>query len=1328
MRTMTRAFADSPFSRGALSLFLAIGVGPLIQQSEAATNTEAETIIEATGVQGGFVVHLLDDQAEPPFALTGDLRVNSSYQVQGWSRDEGLVAEARSSLQKSDSYGEVSVGFLRDDAGALPYIDNMVNLLVSSATDGLGVSEKEILRVLTPKGKAYLKQKDGSWKTLNKPRPTNIDDWTHYLHGPDGNAVAHDTAVDSPRHMQWVGSPKWSRHHDRMASMSALVSAAGRLFYIMDDGSRISIQLPAKWTLVGRDAFNGTVLWKRVIPNWHSHLWPLKSGPTQLARRLVAVEDNVFCTLGIEAAISQIDAATGKTIHEFKESKGAEEMIVADGILYCISLKGESELKDFLPVHNTGDQTRVRTEYRWNEEDRVVMAFDIETGKKLWHHVSRVAPLTLASDGGQLYYHDGDVVVAHEPRSGEIAWKSDRSGIKPDVTFNFGPKLAIHKDVVIFAGGDRVMHALDTKSGEELWNSPHARGGYQSPEDLLIQNDLVWSAALTSGKDDGVFTGRNYRTGEVESQFAPDVETYWFHHRCYIAKATDKFLMPSRTGIEFIDVENKTWDINHWVRGGCLYGVMPANGLTYAPSHNCACYPEAKLYGFNALNSPNNTTSDELIPEPFDRRLVQGTDFGNVPTGNNSKATNQWPTFRHDVARSGRTDHSVSPEVKQSWTADIGGNLSSVVIADGRLFVSQIDAHTVHSLDAETGEKVWSFTAGARVDSPPALYQGAAIFGSRDGWVYCVNAKTGALAWKFRASPNDRRMMAFEQIESLWPVHGNVLVQDEQVYVVSGRSTFLDGGLRMYRLNPSTGEVLGESIMDQNDPHTGEHLQTHIKTLQMPVGLPDILSYSGGYIYMRSQKFDLNGERLDIGPHSGDAAEQGGTQAGAEGHLFAPMSFLDDTWFHRSYWVYGRSFAGGHNGYYQAGKHTPSGRILVFGDDKVYGFGRKPEYLKWTTTMEHQLFSAPLESPDRPTSLTSADKRRGVPITSSIAFESSKNLNPKDKPISVSAWIKPEAEDGVIIARGGVADGYALILKAGQPAFLYRSDGKLVSVAAKKKITLNQWTHLTGVIGEDKSLRIYINGKPALQTAKAAQFIAKDPIQGMEIGIDDKSGVGNYKAGNAFKGLIDEVRLFHGELSAEEVAAHAADTDGNAPAANATLVLYTSFDDKTASDRSGMGNHGTLSNVKALSGGKVGGALQFAGNAGGTAPGRKPGGTKAPNTLVQFNWTEDIPLLARAMLLADKTLFVVGPPDLMDEEETFAKLTEGDEEVQKIIAEQDAALNGSQGGIIWAVDSDTGKRLSKLNIDSLPVWDGMAAAEEKLFLSTTDGKVICFGE
>jgi hypothetical protein len=68
------------------------------------------------------------------------------------------------------------------------------------------------------------------------------------------------------------------------------------------------------------------------------------------------------------------------------------------------------------------------------------------------------------------------------------------------------------------------------------------------------------------------------------------------------------------------------------------------------------------------------------------------------------------------------------------------------------------------------------------------------------------------MIWRYRAAPADLRMGAFEQIESVWPVHGSVLVRESQgghaeLWCVAGRSMFLDGGLRLLRLNPATGDA-----------------------------------------------------------------------------------------------------------------------------------------------------------------------------------------------------------------------------------------------------------------------------------------------------------------------------------------------------------------------------------------------------------------------------------------------------------------------------------------------------------------------------------------
>ena len=1256
----------------------------------------AARIFAETGVRGGFVVHLGSGDGR----LTAALRAGDGYRVHGLDRRSEQVDAARRRLRESGLQGTVSVDRLR--GSRLPYVDGMVNLIVA---DGLqGVDATELTRVLTPNGVAYVRDGE-TWKKTVKPRPSTIDDWTHYLHDAGGNAVAHDSVVGPPRHLQWIGSPRWSRHHDRMASMSALVSAGGRIFYVMDEGSRVSIQLPPKWMLIARDAYNGTVLWKREIPSWHSHLWPLKSGPTQLARRLVAVGDTVYVTLGFRAPLTALDAATGETLRTYEGSAATEEVICTGDTIFVLSNKGQSELASFRPVHNVGDQRRVANEFVWNGKPREVMAFSAKTAKLLWKRESRVSPLTLTSDGERLFYHDGTSVVCHAAKTGEPLWTSGKLGRRASFTMNFGPRIVVHGDLLLFAGGDRWMRAFTARDGKELWKAPHAKSGYQSPEDLLVVGDLVWSAPTTSTRDSGVYTGRDVRTGEVKVEFPPDVQTYWFHHRCYSAKATDRFLLPSRTGIEFVDVEKKSWQIHHWVRGGCLYGIMPSNGLVYAPPHDCACYPEAKLFGFNALAAAEARASVVTVDD--EERLEKGPAFGEAVSS--SPGPHDWPTYRHDRARSGFTRAPVSRKLRLSWSvkaAGLSGRLTSPVAAEGLVLVAAVDTHTLHALDQERGVERWRFTVGGRIDSPPTVSKGRVYFGSRDGSVYCLRARDGMLIWRFLAARADLRVMAFEDLESVWPVSGSVLVENGVVFLVAGRSNFLDGGLRFLKLDALTGRKLGEKVIDEKDPRTGENVQTKLQVLNMTAGLPDVLSSDGKWLYMRSQRFDYDGERLEHEPRSGKPAEQGSAQSGAGRHLFAPMGFLDDSWFHRAYWVYGRSFAGGHAGYYQAGKFAPSGRLLVFDDDKVYGYGRKPEYYRWTTTLEHQLFSttrAPVELPK--------GNRRGS-TTSMVSFEKSPILDPTGKAVSVEAWVKPGKPNGVILAHGGPAQGYALLLKGRKPSFLLRSEGNLYSVTAKRTLALGQWAHLVGIAKEDGKLRVYANGGLVAE-GKAKSLITSDPAQTLQIGVDAVTGVGNYKSPHGFTGTIDEVRVYHGELSEDEIRERVTDL-GRASARSATLVLECAFDDGDGKDGSGNRNHGEVSGTRDTKG-KIGNGLRFAGKA-----------SRSGGSFIKHDWTADMPVYVRAIVLAGDHLFVAGPADLIDDESSFQKLVEGDEKVLAHLARQDRVLAGKEGSKLWVVSAKTGEKVADYSLTGLPVWDGMAIAGERVFMAMTGGVLTCF--
>ena len=1289
--------------RGApwVSLFI-ITAAPVVAAEPV--DRQAAEILKVSGVRGGLVVHLGCGDGR----LTAALRGNDRYQVLGLDRDAGRVQDARENLLQRGLYGPVTIDHW---TGRVPLVDELVNLLVVDT--GVQVKRDELLRVLVPDGVALLRSATG-WTKLVKPRSDRIDEWTHYLHDASGNAVAHDELVGPPRHLQWLGSPRWSRHHDRMASMSALVSGSGRIFFIIDEGSRVSIQLPPRWKLVGRDAFNGTILWKRDITTWHSHLWPLKSGPTQLARRLVTAGGRVYATLGLKAPLSVLDGATGETIRELKDSQATEEILVDRGTVFALVNDGPAALDAFNPQLNVGDQARVGREFAWNRLPRRIVAWDAVSGRKRWQITGRVAPLSLAVGPKRLYYHDGDQIVAVSRDDGQVAWKA-AGPVRKKFTVNFGPRVVLYRDVVLFAGGDRTMRAIDSASGKLLWKAVHDQSAYQSPEDLLVAGGLVWSAPTTRTGDSGVFTGRDPRSGEIKKKFAPDVSTYWFHHRCHMAKATDRFLMPSRTGIEFVDHEDEHWDINHWVRGGCLYGVMPCNGLVYAPPHNCACYPEAKLSGLNVLAPASDSRS---VPKPpaDEARLTRGPAYESlegVETVDPDPA--DWATYRHDMGRSGATARAVAGELKPAWRTKLTGRLSTVVVADGRLYVAQIDQHTLHALDAETGKRLWRFTAGGRIDSPPSINGPRVLFGSADGSIHCLRAADGVHAWSFQAAPDNRRLMAFEQLESVWPLHGSVLVRDGVVSAVAGRSTFLDGGLRLLRLDARTGYKLSETILNERNPETGKNIQDRVQVLNMAVGLPDVLSASGDRVFMRSQEFDSEGNRLNLGPHSPQSPLQGSVQRGKTAHLFAPMGFLDGTFFHRSYWVYGRSFAGGHSGYYQAGKYTPSGRLLVTDGTSVYGFGRKPQYYRWTTTIEHQLFATGIEPPEEARSavdeqVARRNARRGT--TAMIRVAKSPSLNPKGQPLAVEAWVRADRPQGVVVARGGPTHGFALVFRGGRPRFVVRVDGKVASVSAKKR-AVGRWVHLAGTLTAEKELRLFIDGKRVAK-GKAPGLITADPIQAMEIGADDAGAVGTYRSPSGFTGIIDEVRVYHGSVTDAEIAAHHA-RPIQTETANAKLVFQCDFDDKTARDRSGNNNHGTIAGATAVAG-QRGGAMKFVGR-----PARVGG------SFVKHRWNVDLPLLVRAMVKAGPTLFVAGPPDLVDEEESFRLLVNREGTIAAKLARQDAALAGSEGGMLRAISASDGKTTAEMKLKSLPVWDGLVAARGRLYMATIDGSVVCLG-
>ncbi len=929
----------------------------------------AVDLAKSSGIQGGIIVHVgCGDGAE-----TANLMLDQRYLVHGLDASAANVAAARKTIMAAGLYGKVSVCTF--DGKTLPYTNDLINLLIDSTGT---VARAEVMRVLVPGGVAFI---DG--KKLVKPRSADIREWNHFLNGADNNAVTADKQVDIPRSIQWVSEPKWGRSHEEMASMSATVTANGRVFFIVDESPLASIRFLGKWSLVARDAFNGTLLWKKPIEQWNDHLRHFRSGPTHLPRRLVAVGDTVYVTEGLAGPVLAIDGATGEMIRQYKGTERTEEILVDNGVLYLVVGTSERDRR--------GGGLYERNEPK-PTDFRFITAIDAESGRQLWRkdfsNAEFVLPLSLTVKGPNVYYQNVAGVTCLNAADGEQKWQTPRTTPTRRMAFSSSTMVATDK-VLLCADRDTgktdldkpatgtiqwgvhgwseadfprkgkcTLRAYSVADGKELWSAP-ATEGYNSPVDVFVINGIVWVG--------NNFQGYDLMTGEPKAKInttAPKVGMP--HHRCYRNKASERFIFTGKSGIEVLSLDEKKWlSNNSWIRGTCQYGIMPANGFLYAPPDACACFLTVKTPGYFAA-APQRDPSGNM-PFPAKPVVEKGPAYGKISqTAIGMPQSTEWPMFRHDPARSGASATPIAPEMAKKWTTSIGGKLTQPIIADEKVFLASVDTHTVHALSAGDGTPIWQYTTGGRVDSSPTIYKGTVLVGSADGWLYCLRADDGALAWRFRAAPKDRLVSVYDQLESAWPVHGSVLVQNDTIYVTAGRSSYMDGGIVLYRINPATGEQLSRTMLYHLDPETGEQL-TEESRFNMDGTTSDVLIGDGDSVYLKYFAF---------GPDGKPAPE-------ANNHLFSITGLLVEKWFVRSYWIVGKGKPGaGWGNWAQAATSFPAGRILCFNDDKVYGYGRVEVA---SAAVGHKLdtyhlFSATREAPATPERKPGAKKPRRPPV------------------------------------------------------------------------------------------------------------------------------------------------------------------------------------------------------------------------------------------------------------------------------------------------------------------------------------------------------------
>jgi len=114
------------------------------------------------------------------------------------------------------------------------------------------------------------------------------------------------------------------------------------------------------------------------------------------------------------------------------------------------------------------------------------------------------------------------------------------------------------------------------------------------------------------------------------------------------------------------------------------------------------------------------------------------------------------------------------------------------------------------------------------------------------------------------------------------------------------------------------------------------------------------------------------------------------------------------------------------------------------------------------------------------------------------------------------------AQEGVIVAQGGSALGYALYLAEGPLHFIVRTRGGSATVSTTAPVT---GSHTAVASLNDKGvLSLALDGGPAAPQ-KTLRLIPNMPVDGLDVGSDEGGAVGPYAAPGKFAGKIDSVTI-----------------------------------------------------------------------------------------------------------------------------------------------------------------------------------------------------------
>ncbi|NRA37664.1 MAG: PQQ-binding-like beta-propeller repeat protein [Planctomycetes bacterium] len=492
-------------------------------------------------------------------------------------------------------------------------------------------------------------------------------------------------------------------------------------------------------------------------------------------------------------------------------------------------------------------------------EKQEIIARDLKTGKELW----RVAHSDFEASPTLFLAGVGEGVVAlsrHKPGSTQYSLRCDQ------------------------------IICLSLKNGKKLWQAD-GRGDAM----VLFKDGKMWYGNKSFDPQSGSELGLSPINSE--------------RHMCVPPVVVGNYAGTPRSP-QWTDLSKKTTVSASGLRGGCVQGIAVSDGRMYMAQNFCRCSP-GQLPGFLALGSGEPLNAQNFKAK---RTVVKGSGTADKKS---VMAEHAWPSFRGNKERSSAVTFDLGTKLSKKWqtvcAADSDAHpiaglwkdnlqeaLTALVINNDMVLVSARNHGTVYALNAKNGKVLWTAQCASRLDAPPSISHGLALVSSHDGWVYAFALSDGALVYKTMIAPQEKRMMSFASIESMWPVIGSPLIHGDNAYVLAGRSTDAAGGCTIVAFDIASGETKWAK--------------------QMAGGMSrcaDILQWRNDALYVQGRSINAETGLIAFAPKAKTANKIQSNLAG----------MLDDTWIY---------VGNRRSGSMPAGNLV--GDIVVWTDDMWFGY------------------------------------------------------------------------------------------------------------------------------------------------------------------------------------------------------------------------------------------------------------------------------------------------------------------------------------------------------------------------------------------------------